>query len=202
MSTSSSAGYRQPAKMVDVVHKTSCSHHPDFADPKPMKQDISVYFGDMVYGGVGFAIITDRQWKSEPQKSGNDTHGRVDHVRDPRVDPRSFDKDGLVMLGERQEAFLKDWAGDWRGHTMKVLLSQTVFAGAATHHGKYDGYLVADLDSGGWLQTPRDRVIEIVRPAMPLHICGDQHLASAVQYGVDKPRDSCWAFCTPAITVG
>lgn len=200
-STSSSGGYRQPAKMVNVVHKTSCSHHPDYADPTPVKQDISVYYGDMVYGGVGFAIIADRQWKSEPEKSGNKS-GRVDHVTDPKFDTSTFDKDGLVMLGERQEAFLKKWASDWRGHTMKVVLSQTVFAGVATHHGGYGGYLVADLDSGSWPQTPRNRAIDLMREAMPLHICGDQHLASVVQYGVEKQRDSNWAFCTPAITVG
>lgn len=200
-STSSNGGYIQPAKMVNVVHKTNCSHHPDFASPRPVKQDISVYYGDMVYGGVGFAIIADRQWKSAPGKSGNKS-GRVDHVTDPKFDTSTFDKDGLVMLGERQEKFLENWASDWRGHTMKVVLSQTVFAGVATHHGKYDGYLVADLDSGSWPQTPRNRAIDIMRSAMPLHICGDQHLASAVQYGVDKQRDSFWAFCTPAISVG
>lgn len=200
-STSSNGGYIQPAKMVNVVHKTSCSHHPDFAEPTPVKQDISVYYGDMVYGGVGFAIIADRQWKSAPGKSGNKS-GRVDHVTDPKFDTSTFDKEGLVLLGERQEKFLKEWASDWRGHTMKVLLSQTVFAGAATHHGSYKGYLVADLDSGSWPQTPRNRAIDLMRPAMPLHICGDQHLASAVQYGVEKQRDSFWAFCTPAITVG
>ncbi|MGB0766622.1 MAG: alkaline phosphatase D family protein, partial [Phycisphaeraceae bacterium] len=179
-STSSSGGYRQPAKMVNVVHKTSCSHHPDFADPTPVKQDISVYFGDMVYGGVGFAILADRQWKSEPEKSGNQSK-RVDHVTDPKFDTTTFDKEGLVLLGERQERFLERWASDWRGHTMKVVLSQTIFAGAATHHGGYGGYLVADLDSGSWPQTPRNRAIDLIRPAMPLHICGDQHLASAVQ---------------------
>jgi phosphodiesterase/alkaline phosphatase D-like protein len=200
-STSSSGGYIQPAKMVNVVHKTNCSHHPDFASPRPVKQDISVYYGDMVYGGVGFAIIADRQWKSGPGKSGN-KGGRVDHVSNPDVDTSTFDKDGLVLLGERQEKFLEEWADDWRGHTMKVVLSQTVFAGVATHHGGYNGYLVADLDSGAWPQTPRNRAIDIMRPAMPLHICGDQHLASAVQYGVEKQRDSFWAFCTPAITVG
>ena len=43
---------------------------------------------------------------------------------------------------------------------MKILLSQTVFAGVATHHGNYDGYLKADLDSGGWPQTARDRALK------------------------------------------
>lgn len=201
-STSSNGGYIQPAKMVNVVHKTNCSHHPDFASPRPVKQDISVYYGDMVYGNVGFAIIADRQWKSGPEKAGNPSKGRRDHVSDRDVDTSTLDKEGLVLLGERQEKFLEDWASDWRGHTMKVVLSQTIFANVATHHGGYDGYLVADLDSGSWPQTPRNRAIDLMRPAMPLHICGDQHLASAVQYGVEKQRDSNWAFCTPAITVG
>lgn len=201
-STSSNGGYIQPAKMVNVVHKTNCSHHPDFASSKPVKQDISVYYGDMVYGGVGFAIIADRQWKSGPEKAGNPSKGRIDHVKDTEIDTAILDKPGLVLLGERQEKFLEAWASDWRGHTMKVVLSQTVFAGAATHHGGYGGYLVADLDSGGWPQTPRSRAIDILRPAMPLHICGDQHLGSMVQYGVEKQRDSNWAFCTPAISVG
>jgi alkaline phosphatase D len=113
-----------------------------------------------------------------------------------------LDKPGLVLLGERQEAFLKHWAEDWRGHTMKVLLSQTVFAGVATHHGSYDGYLRADLDCGSWPQTPRNNAIRIIRKGMPLHVNGDQHLTTLTQYGVDEQRDSCWSFCTPAIAAG
>jgi alkaline phosphatase D len=83
---------------------------------------------------------------------------------DANFDTAALDKPGLVMLGERQEAFLKQWSEDWRGHTLKALLSQTVFINAATHHGSEDGYLKADLDSGGWPQTPRNRAIDILRP--------------------------------------
>ena len=197
----SKGGYREPARMVNAVHKTTCAHHPDFYDPTPVEQDISVYYGDMVYGGVSFAIIADRQWKSGPKKVDT-ASGRADHVRDKNFDTSRLDKPGLVLLGQRQEDFLKHWAGDWRGHSMKVLLSQTVFAGVATHHGKYDGYLKADLDSGAWPQTARNRAIDIIRPAMPLHINGDQHLTSLAQYGVEKQRDSFWSFCTPAISAG
>ncbi|TWT87981.1 alkaline phosphatase D family protein [Stieleria varia] len=198
---SSNGGYIEPARMVNAVHKTNCAHHPDFADPNPVLQDISVYYGDMVYGDVSFAIIADRQFKSGPQMVDTGS-GRADHLTDRDIDPYKLDKPGLILLGERQEEFLRQWASDWRGHTMKVLLSQTVFAGVATHHGGYNGYLVADLDSGGWPQTPRNHAIRIVRPAMPLHINGDQHLTSLTQYGVDKQRDSNWSFCTPAIAAG
>ncbi|MEX0820022.1 MAG: alkaline phosphatase D family protein [Pirellulaceae bacterium] len=199
--TSSKGGYREPARMVNVVHRTCASHHPDYFDPAPCKQDISVYFGDLVYGGVSFAILGDRQFKSGPERVDTGS-GRADHVKDPDFDTSVLDQPGLVLLGERQEAFLRHWVDDWRGHTMKVLLSQTVFAGVATHHGGYNGYLKADLDSGGWPQTPRDNALRILGKGMPLHINGDQHLTTLVQYGIDEQRDSCWSFCTPAISAG
>ena len=194
-------GYEEPARMVNAVHRTCTGHHPDYFDPTPCQQGISVYFGEMVYGEVGFAILGDRQFKSGPGHVETGS-GRADHVHDDDIDPRSLDKPGLILLGKRQEDFLQHWVEDWRGHKMKVLLSQTVFAGVATHHGSYDGYLRGDLDSGGWPQTPRDNAIRILSQGMPLHINGDQHLASLVQYGVDHQRDSCWSFCTPAIAVG
>lgn len=199
--TSSKGGYREPARMVNAVHKTNVAHHPDYYDPTPCKQDISVYYGDMVYGDVSFAVLGDRQWKSGPEHVDTGS-GRADHVRDPKFDTSVLDKEGLVLLGERQEEFLKNWAQDWRGHSMKVLLSQTVLAGVATHHGGYDGYLKADLDSGGWPQTPRNRAIQIIRESKALHINGDQHLTTLSQYGVDQQRDSNWSFCTPAIAAG
>jgi hypothetical protein len=198
---SSSGGYFEPAQMVNAVHRTNVAHHPDPFDATPSTQGISVYFGDMVYGGVGFAIIADRQWKSGPERVKTDGP-RADHVVSPQFDCSTLDQPGLVLLGERQEAFLKKWAQDWRGHSLKAVLSQTVFAAVATHHGSYDGFLKGDLDSGAWPQTPRNRAIDILRPAMALHINGDQHLATLAQYGVGQQRDSMWSFCTPAIAAG
>ena len=199
--TSSKGGYREPARMVNTVHITNCAHHPDYFDPTPSGQGISVYYGDMVYGGVSFAILGDRQFKSGPENVETGS-GRADHVRDSEFDTSVLDEPGLVLLGKRQEDFLSIWSDDWRGHTMKVLLSQTVFAGVATHHGGYEGYLKADLDSGGWPQTARNNAIDIIRRSMALHINGDQHLTSFVQYGVRQQRDSNWSFCTPAIAAG
>ncbi len=198
---SSKGGYREPVRMVNAVHRTCAGHHPDFYDPKPVKQDMSVYYGDMVYGGVSFAILSDRQFKSGPERVETGS-GRADHVKDQDVDTAHLDKPGLVLLGERQEKFLEEWGNDWRGHSIKVLLSQTVFAGVATHHGGYNGYLKADLDSGGWPQTARNNAIRILRKSKALHINGDQHLTTLSQYGVDRQRDSNWSFCTPAIAAG
>ncbi len=198
---SSSGGYAEPARMVNVVHRTNVSHHPDPYDPTPSLQDISVYYGDMVYGGVGFAIIADRQWKSSPERVKTDG-ARADHVVSPTFDCSALDLPGLVLLGERQESFLKKWVQDWRGHSLKAVLSQTVFAAIATHHGGYDSYLKGDLDSGAWPQAARNRAVDILRPAMALHINGDQHITTLAQYGVGQQRDSLWSFCTPAIAAG
>ncbi len=198
---SSRGGYAQPARMVNVVHATCTSHHPDFADRKPVKQNISVYHGDLVYGDVSFAIIADRQFKSGPERVKTDSR-RADHVESPDFDTSQLDQPDLVLLGDRQEEFLREWSSDWRGHSMKVLLSQTLFANIATHHGGYDGFLKADLDSGGWPQSKRNQALRSLEGSMALHVNGDQHLASLVQYGVNAQRDSIWSFCTPAIAVG
>ena len=193
-------GYIQPVRMVNVVHTTQCGHHPRFYDPEPAKRDISVWYGDMVYGRVSFAIISDRQFKTGPEQTGR-PKPRPDWIP-AGVDVETLDDPSFVLLGERQEQFLSEWVEDWRGCDMKVLLSETVFANVNTHHARRDNYLQADLDSGAWPQTARNRAIEICRKAFPVHINGDQHLATLVQYGVENFQDSFWAFCTPAVSVG
>ena len=199
--SSDSGGYLQPAAMVNVVHRSCTSHHPPAADQESCEQGISVYYGSMLYGGVGFAILGDRQFKSGPAhvETGG---GRADHVTDRNLDPATLDLEGLQLLGHRQEQFLESWVDDFRGHQMKVLLSQTVFANIATHHGGHDDFLAADLDSGGWPQTARHRAIELMRRGKVLHVNGDQHLASMSQYGVDRWRTGPWSFCVPAISAG
>ncbi|MGA9659815.1 MAG: alkaline phosphatase D family protein [Asticcacaulis sp.] len=194
-------GYYNPARVVNVVHMTNVSHHPDPYDPTPSLQDISAYYGDMVYGDVGFAIVADRQWKSGPEAI-DVAVGETGQGEDPLYVNPAYDTPGLSLLGKRQENFLKQWAADWRGHKLKALLSQTVFAGLATHQPTPSSYVKVDFDSAGWPHTPRDHAVEILRPSMALHICGDTHLTTLAQYGVQKQRDSIWAFTTPAVAVG
>lgn len=199
--SSTSNGYVEPVQMVNAVHRTNSAHNPDLYDPTPIRQGMSVYYGDMVYGRVSFAIIADRQFKSGPGHV--DTGGgRPDWVEDPHADVRKLDKPGLELLGARQMKFLDHWVADWRGADMKMLLSQTIFSNVATHHGVRENFLLADLDSGGWPQSARNAAIRVIRKGFPLHLNGDQHITSLQQYGVDQQRDGNWAFCTPAISVG
>ncbi len=198
--TDATSGFIEPAAMVSVVMRTNSAHLPDPNDPEPMGQNIPVYYTDMVYGGVSFGIVGDRIFKSGPENVAW-WEGRNDHIRFP-ADPAKLEKPGLKLLGDRQMYFLNHWIEDWKGAEMKVLLSQTIFANAATHHGANKMFLYGDLDSGGWPKTPRDEVIRTIRKAFALHISGDQHLPSLIHYGVDEFRDAGWSFCTPAITVG
>jgi len=197
----STGGFLEPPEMVNVVNKTQCSHLPDPWDPTPIEQGIIPFYTDLVYGRISFAIITDRIYKSGPHYAAT-WEGRLDHLKTKLGNPRTLDRKGLDFLGARQEEFLREWIRNWNGADMKTVLSQTIFTNAATHHGAEKMFLAGDLDSGGWPQSGRDRAIAIMRKAFAFHIAGDQHIPSLIQYGIDAFRDSGWAFCTPAISVG
>jgi len=199
--TDCTSGFVQPVEMVNVVIRTNCSHLPDPADPAPMKNGILTYYTDLEYGGVDFAIVGDRIFKSGPENVAT-WEGRLDHLKKPLKDPSILEKEGLTLLGGRQMRFLEDWVADWDGKQIKVLLSQTPFTYSTTHHGANRMYLEGDLDSGGWPKQSRDSVLRLIRKCKAFHITGDQHISSMVQYGVDEFRDAGWVFCTPAIAVG
>jgi alkaline phosphatase D len=198
--TGDQRGYLQTARWINAMHLTQISHLPDPYDPTPIEQDISVWYTDLNYGRVSFAIISDRMFKSPPELVST-WDGRNDHIVNPLDDPFVLDKAGLKMWGERQEFFMEEWIRDWRDIDMKVVLSQTPLAGTSTHHGN-EGVLAGDLDSGGWPQTARNRALHLMRRCFAFHANGDQHLASIVQYGIDDYRDAGYGFSPPAISTG
>lgn len=194
-------GFAQSVGFVDVVNRTQCEHLPDPYDPTPIQQGMRVWYTSLDYGKISFAIVSDRIFKSGPTRVAT-WETRPDHLLKPLKDPSILDKPELEMLGKRQEKFLEEWIRDWKNVDMKVLLSQTLFANVATHHGNWDGYLLGDLDSGGWPKGGRDRALGIMRKGFVFHIAGDQHVPSLVHYGIDNYRDAGWCFVTPAIAVG
>lgn len=195
-------GYAMHPDFVNAVQRTQASHHPDPYDPRPVEQGIGVYYGDMVYGRVSFAVIEDRKFKSGPEGKVNSWEGRPDHVTDPNFDPQLVDKPGLELLGQRQVDFLRHWTQDWRGADFKLVCSQTIFCNVANYHGAEEMFLVADLDSNGWPQTPRNAALREMRKGFAFHYAGDQHLPSIVHYGVDAWNDAGYAFCVPSIAAG
>ncbi|MEM1226652.1 MAG: hypothetical protein AAGJ40_13205 [Planctomycetota bacterium] len=192
-------GYAMPGPYVRQVERAQTSHLPDPVDPRSIGQDISVYFTNLNWGGIDFAILEDRKFKTGPAGRVPKQGPRPDHIRNPDYDPASVDVEGAVLLGSRQLAFLDRWATDWKDAQMKVALSQTIFCGGAHVHGTASGRLHADMDSNGWPQTGRNRALNALRKGFAFHYAGDQHLATIFQHGIDEHRDAIWSFCVPSI---
>lgn len=195
---SADGGYNHHPEYVRMVERCQTAHLPDPVDPEPIGQGIGVYFTSLRVGGIDFAILEDRKFKSGPAGKIPQQGPRPDHINDPSYDPSTIDLEGLVLLGQRQLDFLDDWAAAWDGVNMKVVLSQTGFCGGAHLHGKKANRLFADLDSNGWPQSGRKRALLAIQNADALHIGGDQHLATVIQHGIEEFRDGPWAFIVPA----
>lgn len=213
-------GYKMRPRWVNMVQFTQTSHLPDAYDPTPVKQDIGVYYTHWNYGGVSFAILEDRKFKSAP-KNVLPPEAQVHNgwIQNDDFDIRNYRDIDAELLGERQEKFLTDWIEDWsNGAALKAVLSQTNFATVATlpadakddsvvpkltlpEIGEYmqGDEATVDMDSNGWPMAKRDEAVRIIRKGFAFHIAGDQHLATFVQYGVDEHGDSGFAFAGPAL---
>lgn len=192
-------GYFYPPEYVNMVQRQQTWHLPDAFDPRPIGGDISVYFTSLCVGGIDFAILEDRKFKSGPEGKIPKMGPRPDHINDPAYDRASVDVEGLKLLGDRQLAFLEAWTEDWEGADYKVALSQTAFCGAVHLHGQPSNRLLADLDCNGWPQTGRNKALRLIRRAWAPHLCGDQHLAVVVKHGIDEYSDGPFGFTSPAI---
>jgi len=195
----SDGGYSRPGDYVKEVERAQTSHLPDPIDPHKIGQGIGVWFTNLNWGGVDFAILEDRKFKTGPAGRVPKMGKRPDHINDPNYDPSTIDIDGAVLLGHRQLKFISNWAQDWKNADMKVALSATIFCGGAHIHGGANGRLKADMDSNGWPQSGRNRALSALRKGFAFHYAGDQHLATIFQHGIDEHRDSIYSFCVPSI---
>ena len=192
-------GYFYHPEYVKMVERCQTAHLPDPYDPTPVKQDIGVYYTNLIVGGVDFAIVEDRKFKSGPAGKIPQQGPRPDHINDPNYDPETINLPGLVLLGDRQLTFLNHWADQRENVAMKAVLSQTGFCGGAHLHGSKENRLHADLDSNGWPQSGRNEALRVIKKAGAVHIAGDQHLATIIKHGTDEYNDGPWAFVVPAI---
>jgi alkaline phosphatase D len=170
-------GYIHPAAWVNLVQRVQTSHNPDPYDPAPVAQGIGVYYGAFRYGGVGFALVEDRKFKTG-DKDNRDAAGR---------------RDDLTILGDRQQRFLADWASSDPGGP-KICFSQTLWGCLQTdERGRAQFDADADAAVAG-----RRTALELVRRAGALLCSGDQHLASLVRHGLDGFGDGPIQFVAPA----
>jgi alkaline phosphatase D len=216
-----SGGYKEPPSFVNMVHRTQSGHLPDPPDKRPVRQGISVYYTSMEYGGVSYAILSDRQWKSAPKPLFPEAEIENGWPQNRRWNPK---KDAFhpsaQLLGPRQESFLNSWVEKWEhGSVFKVVISQSPFSNIATlpadiYHDKYvptlprykegeyppDDRPAADFDSNGWPKVKRDEALTIMKKGLALHMAGDQHLGSTGQYGIDTYGDAGYWVATPAVS--
>jgi hypothetical protein len=192
-------GYFMPVEYVNMVQRQQTAHLPDPYDPTPVQRGITVYYTSLSVGGVDFAILEDRKWKTGPAAVLKPRGERPDHVTDPAYDPQELDVPEADLLGPRQIAFLRAWAQDWDAAEFKCVLSQSTFGGTAHVHGRKQLRVLADLDCNGWPQSGRDEALREIRKAFAFMMCGDQHLASVVHHGVENWGDAAWQFSSPAI---
>lgn len=190
-------GYFYHPEYVKMVERCQTSHLPDPYDATPLEQGIGVYYTNLNIGGVDFAIIEDRKFKTGPKGKIPQQGPRPDHIRNPDYDPASVDVPGLKLLGDRQLAFLEEWGT--KPAPFKAVLSQTGFCGGAHLHGDTTNRLHADMDSNGWPQTGRNKAVELIQKANAVHIAGDQHITTLLQHGTDEYENGPWAFVVPAI---
>ncbi|MEX2262581.1 MAG: alkaline phosphatase D family protein [Bryobacteraceae bacterium] len=167
-------GYMCTSEFVNIVQGTQCGHNPDAFDPTPVEQGITVYYSSFRFGGISFAVLEDRKFKTAPPKGNESPHA--------------------VLLGERQEKFLETWARERDGAIAKICLTQTAFACVQTDP---QGAPRRDFDSNGYPKPGRDRAIRLLRDAKALLLAGDQHLASVVRHGIDTFTDGVVQFSGP-----
>lgn len=211
-------GYKMSPDFVNMVQETQTSHLPDPYDPRPVEQGIGVYFTDCLIGGVSFAILEDRKFKSAPKALLPEAEIVNGWPQNPDWNVKKNSAINAILLGDRQLDFLESWADDWSDGTwMKAVLSQTLFANIATlpEDAMSDGVvpglempdsatylqndkIVTDFDSNGWPQTGRNRALRLFRKAFATHLAGDQHLGSTIQYGIDSWGDAGYAIVSPA----
>ena len=180
-------GYIMPGDWVNAVEKTNVGHLPDPAVDITLPIGIKPYFTDMTYGGIGFAILEDRKFKTGPLSI-----------------PEAERKDGksAELLGEEQEAFLKRWSVDWSSQQMKCALSQTIFCTAATHTNHDLKRTRSYFDSGAWPKAARNRAVRVLGDCNALAIHGDQHLGVLLRHGIDDFDDAGYAFMVPGTANG
>jgi alkaline phosphatase D len=216
-----SGGYKMPARWVNIAQRAQTAHLPDPFDGTPVLQGIGVYYTSLRWGGVSFAILEDRKWKSAPKQQLPEANIVNGFSQNPQWDAATH-SDVLTaeLLGQRQLSFLEAWAADWSGGTwMKFAVSQTLFGCLHTEPSGVDSdghdpeeaipkvgayiegdHMVADHDSAGWPQHGRNAAILRFRKGFAAHLCGDQHLGTMSHYGVAEFRDGVYAVCTPAIS--
>jgi PhoD-like phosphatase len=154
----SGTGFFKPVCLINELEEFCMGHNPDAATKETLQNGIDIYYTNYIYGRLDFAILEARKFKNKNA--------------------------GDALLGDKQEAWLQDWCDNDRDR-LKVVLTQTPFAGLSTHATEYGGgmhEIKSDDDTNGSPVEGRRRAMDILSGCSNLVLSGDQHLAIGVTY--------------------
>ena len=179
-----------------------CFACPDPAIPGPWGDGIYAYFTSLEYGGVSFAILEDRKFKSPPtdilkkaidNPNSNKPNTTLEVIMDPTFDTSTLDAPGLNLLGEAQENFVSTWADKVsKTDCLAAVLHQSPLVNVGNYQRTF-----GDMDSNGWPPTARNNALRALTPAKSIMISGDLHYGTILQNGVDAWGDGPWCYSLP-----
>lgn len=209
-------GYIMSPAFVKMVEHTQTSHLPHPVDSTTIVYDIGVYYTEMNYGNISFAIVESNKFKSSPAIMIPEAR-IVNGIPTKNLDVNQYDKPGAKLLGDRQLNFLENWVTDWKDSYMKVVFTQSVPANMSTRknssnyrinipfvsrtsskHAK--NKMIADMESNGWPRSARNKMLNILRKGFAFIIAGDQQLTNVIHHGTTQWDDAGYSFCIPSLT--
>ena len=198
-------GYPTHPDWVNAAEFTQTGNLPDAVNPGPHGDGVTAYYTALEYGGVRFAILEDRKFKSPPSEVidkaigvgvGTKRDSKIEVVRDPDFDCRTLDRTDLQLLGKEQEAFLKRWAADLKSSAdLGAIVSSSPWAHIAMYSPTS-----ADLDSNGWPQSGRNRALKVIGDAPVVMFHGDVHLGTLGRHGVERFNDGPMTYSFPSFS--
>ena len=89
-------GYYFHPEYVKMVERAQTAHLPDAYHQAPLEQGIKAFFTSLRIGGVDFAIIEDRKFKSGPNGKIPQQGPRADHINNSDYNPESINLPELI----------------------------------------------------------------------------------------------------------
>ena len=203
-------GYPTHPDWVNAAEFTQVGNLPDSVNPGPHGDGVLAYYTALEYGGVHFAILEDRKFKSAPSEvitkliappgfkwpNPRKTDFEIEVVLDPDYDCTKLDRPDLQLLGKEQEAFLKDWSDKLKkSGKIGAVVSSSPWAHVAMYSPTS-----ADTDSNAWPQSGRNRALQAIGNAPVVMLHGDVHLGTLGRHGVDEFNDGPVAYSLPSFS--
>ena len=203
-------GYPTHPDWVNAAEFTQTGNLPDPVNPGPHGDGVRAYYTALEYGGVHFAILEDRKFKSAPSEviqeliappgfqwpKERTTDFEIEVVLDPDYDCTLLDRPDLQLLGADQETFLEDWSERLQqSGRLGAVLSQSPWAHVAMYSPTS-----ADTDSNAWPQSGRNRALKAIGDAPVVLLHGDVHLGTLSRHGVEEFDDGPVAYSLPSFS--